>query len=86
MIHFLQFKRSNEFMNDPFNFEENSLYVELFLVIDKKVYNKLGNDMREVHRYCIDFVNHVHGVWVYLILIIIHMNSKIYSLISLPLL
>ncbi|XP_034488304.1 zinc metalloproteinase-disintegrin-like MTP8 [Drosophila innubila] len=53
----------SQLIRGPYNANKYSSYVELVIVVDKKLYNHFGANARRVHTYCMDLVNIVNAVY-----------------------
>lgn len=60
-VHF-QRKRAAEAIRGPYNANRHSRYVELVLVIDKKEYIALDENLDKVHQHCKDIANIINAV------------------------
>lgn len=60
-VHF-QHKRAAEAIRGPYNANRHSRYVELVLVIDKKEYIALDENLDKVHQHCKDIANIINAV------------------------
>ena len=59
---FFQRKRAAEAIRGPYNANRHSRYVELVLVIDKKEYIALDENLDRVHQHCKDIANIINAV------------------------
>lgn len=57
-----QHKRAAEIIRGPYNANRQSRYVELVLVIDKKEYMALDENLDKVHQHCKDIANIINAV------------------------
>ncbi|CAD6244570.1 GSCOCG00013395001-RA-CDS [Cotesia congregata] len=56
-------KRATEAVRGPYNANRQSRYVELVLVIDKKEYTALGQDLQKVYHHCKDIANIINALY-----------------------
>lgn len=61
-IFFFQHKRAAEAIRGPYNANRHSRYVELVLVIDKKEYIALDENVDKVYQHCKDIANIINAV------------------------
>lgn len=59
---YFQHKRAAEAIRGPYNANRHSRYVELVLVIDKKEYIALDENLDKVHQHCKDIANIINAV------------------------
>lgn len=60
---YLQYKRAADtVVRGPYNANRQSRYVELVLVIDKKEYVALGENLNKVYQHCKDIANIINAV------------------------
>uniref|UniRef100_A0A1B0D4P2 Peptidase M12B domain-containing protein n=1 Tax=Phlebotomus papatasi TaxID=29031 RepID=A0A1B0D4P2_PHLPP len=63
--HYL-YKRSaedSETIRGPYNANRDSSFVELLLVVDNKVYNALGQNLKKVHNHCKTIANIINALY-----------------------
>lgn len=61
-----QYKRSaedSETIRGPYNANRDSSFVELLLVVDNKVYNALGQNLKKVHNHCKTIANIINALY-----------------------
>lgn len=58
----MQYKRAAEVIRGPYNANRHSRYVELVLVIDKKEYKTLNENLDNVYHHCKDIANIINAV------------------------
>ncbi|XP_057341759.1 uncharacterized protein LOC130678494 [Microplitis mediator] len=59
----LRRKRATEIVRGPYNANRQSRYVELVLVIDKKEFTALGENIDKVHHHCKDIANIINALY-----------------------
>ncbi|XP_055377516.1 putative uncharacterized protein DDB_G0277255 isoform X2 [Condylostylus longicornis] len=61
----LRYKRSSESeIHGPYNANKYSSFVELVIVVDNKVYQSFGENLKKVHNHCKDLANIVNALYV----------------------
>lgn len=49
-------------IQEPYNANAQSSYVDLIIVIDNDIYKGMGEDTKKVHKYCKDIANIINSV------------------------
>ncbi|KAL0129837.1 hypothetical protein PUN28_001827 [Cardiocondyla obscurior] len=76
---FSRHKRAAEIIRGPYNANRQSRYVELVLVIDKKEYTALGENLDKVHQHCKDIANIINALYMPLNIFIALVGVQVWS-------
>ncbi|GAB1860163.1 ADAM 12 [Camponotus japonicus] len=72
-------KRAAEIIRGPYNANRQSRYVELVLVIDKKEYMALDENLDKVHQHCKDIANIINALYMPLNVFIALVGVQVWS-------
>ncbi|XP_054006349.1 uncharacterized protein LOC128891135 isoform X1 [Hylaeus anthracinus] len=72
-------KRAAEVIRGPYNADKHSRYVELVLVIDKKEYMALDENLDKVYHHCKDIVNIINALYMPLNIFIALVGVQVWS-------
>nr|XP_012222956.1 PREDICTED: uncharacterized protein LOC105672528 isoform X2 [Linepithema humile] len=72
-------KRAAEIIRGPYNANRQSRYVELVLVIDKKEYIALNENLDKVHQHCKDIANIINALYMPLNIFIALVGVQVWS-------
>ncbi|KAF7991409.1 hypothetical protein HCN44_002971 [Aphidius gifuensis] len=72
-------KRAAEEVRGPYNANRQSRYVELVIVIDKKEYIALGQDLKKVHHHCKDIANIINALYTQLNIFIALVGVEVWT-------
>lgn len=72
-------KRAAEAIRGPYNANRHSRYVELVLVIDKKEYIALDENLDKVHQHCKDIANIINALYMPLNIFIALVGVQVWS-------
>ncbi|XP_048506843.1 uncharacterized protein LOC105688427 isoform X2 [Athalia rosae] len=75
----LRYKRDTGDIRGPYNANKQSRYVELVMVIDKKGYTELGENLDRVHHHCKDIANIINALYMPLNIFIALVGVEVWS-------
>ncbi|XP_011065358.1 PREDICTED: uncharacterized protein LOC105152646 [Acromyrmex echinatior] len=76
---FSRHKRAAEIIRGPYNANRQSRYVELVLVIDKKEYTALDENLDKVYQHCKDIANIINALYMPLNIFIALIGVQVWS-------
>ncbi|XP_066587165.1 disintegrin and metalloproteinase domain-containing protein 19 isoform X2 [Prorops nasuta] len=76
---FSRHKRSTETIRGPYNANRQSRYVEMVMVIDRKEYMALDEDLEQVHHHCKDIANIINALFMPLNIFVALIGVQVWS-------